>query len=445
MANLIWVMPQYALSYSALTENLGLDLGGGISEKLLISLLIFAVCTSVVMVYGKGSRGQKIFDATIKIIVAIIVLTFMVVAFKVVLIDEVFSVQDIVAGFVPSSSHFTEPQGAIGQQLAKLDSSVQEYWRAQILDIQQTVLIAAAAFAVGVNMTFMMPFSLISRGWNKTYRGLAIFDLSIGMLIPFVLATTCIVIASAATFHGQSQGSLVKLEGHYQINPLASIKVKEELQRILDHRLQTLGSTAIGEEEKVLASYLIKRDTGSFTKALAGIMGESMAHLVFGLGVLAMGLSTIIMLMLISGFCVCEFFGFEHGGRQHKMGTLLASTGLLWFVVWTGGSAPYLAAITGTFGFIFLPIAYISFFLLLNSRKAMGDNMPTGSARTTWNVLMGSAVIFTSVAALGPFGAWGKVINGVPIGRFFVVAFAVLAIGGHIYMRRKHRETGLFQ
>ncbi|WNC72800.1 divalent metal cation transporter [Thalassotalea psychrophila] len=445
LANMIWVMPQYALSYSAITENLGLSLGGGIAEKAIISLVIFAICTAIVMTYGQGSKGQKFFDLTVKIVVAAIVLTFMAVAFKIVFIDEVYSLSDIAAGFVPSSDHFTSPQGAIAEQLAKLDASVQPYWRAQILNIQQTVLIAAAAFAVGVNMTFMMPSSLMARGWNKNFRGLAIFDLSTGMLIPFVLATSCIVIASAATFHGQSQDSLIEVNGHYQVNQQASQKVISGLENSLKQRSQAISEIAISDEEKVMASYLIKRDTGSFIKALERIMGPEMAHFVFGLGVLAMGLSTIVMLMLISGFCVCELGGYKHGGKEHKRGTLLATTGLLWFVVWTGGSAPYLAAITGTIGFIFLPIAYIAFFMLLNSKKAMGENAPTGKSRTMWNLLMGGAIIFTCYTALGPYGAWGKMLGGFPIGQYFVIAFVLLAIAGQLYMRNKHKKVKLMQ
>ena len=442
MANMIWVMPQYAMSHSAITENLGISFGSEMTNKVVISLLIFAFCTALVMTYGKGGKGQKIFDISTKVVVAAIVVTFMVVTCKIIFIDETFSIGQIFAGFIPSISHFTEPVGAIGEQIAKLDPAVQGYWKSQVIDIQQTVLIASAAFAVGVNMTFMMPFSLISRGWNKNFRGLAIFDLATGMLIPFILATSCVAIASAAAFHGKSQGAIVKVEGKYQVNPDASGKVKGGLNGILKKRNsnEALKAVPVSEEEMVMASFLIKRDTGSFTKALEGTVGKTMANLIFGLGVLAMGLSTITMLMLISGFCVCEIGGFEHGGKQHKMGTLLASTGLLWFVVWTQGSAPYLAAVTGTFGYIFLPIAYIAFFLLFNSKKAMGENMPVGSSKIKWNILMGIAVVITSAAALGPYGAWGKKLNGFYIGRWFVGAFIVLAIIGHFYMVSKNKK-----
>ena len=37
---------------------------------------------------------------------------------------------------------------------------------------------------------------------------------------------------------------------------------------------------------------------------------------------------------------------------------------------------------------VLLPIAYIAFFFLMNSRKVLGDELPTGIKRITWNVLM---------------------------------------------------------
>ena len=64
-------------------------------------------------------------------------------------------------------------------------------------------MVAAAATAVGINMTFLLPYSMLRKGWGREHRGLATFDLSLGLFLPFFLATTCVVIASASQFHGQ--------------------------------------------------------------------------------------------------------------------------------------------------------------------------------------------------------------------------------------------------
>ena len=70
-------------------------------------------------------------------------------------------------------------------------------------------MIAAAATAVGINMTFLLPYSMLRKGWGREHRGLASFDLGIGLFVPFFLATTCVMIASASQFHGKFDEGLI--------------------------------------------------------------------------------------------------------------------------------------------------------------------------------------------------------------------------------------------
>ena len=65
-------------------------------------------------------------------------------------------------------------------------------------------MIGVTATAVGLNMTFLLPYSMLARGWDKPFRGLARVDLIMGMAIPYLLVTTCIVIASAHAFHAKA-------------------------------------------------------------------------------------------------------------------------------------------------------------------------------------------------------------------------------------------------
>ena len=108
---------------------------------------------------------------------------------------------EILAGFVPDLSLLDRPAAAF--QAALAESSPADYWRAQILSTPRDRIVTAAATAVGINMTFLLPYSMLKRGWNKDFRGLASFDLATGLFIPFLLATSCVVIASATQFHGQ--------------------------------------------------------------------------------------------------------------------------------------------------------------------------------------------------------------------------------------------------
>ena len=53
--------------------------------------------------------------------------------------------------------------------------------------------------AVGVNMTFLYPYTLLARGWRMEHRGLKNFDLGTSMFLPFVLATSFVIMACANT------------------------------------------------------------------------------------------------------------------------------------------------------------------------------------------------------------------------------------------------------
>jgi hypothetical protein len=73
--------------------------------------------------------------------------------------------------------------------------------------MQRDVMIAAAATAVGINMTFFMPFVLLNRKWGREHRGLAKFDLWTALLIPYVVATSCVVIAAGSQFNGKPESA----------------------------------------------------------------------------------------------------------------------------------------------------------------------------------------------------------------------------------------------
>jgi hypothetical protein len=46
-----------------------------------------------------------------------------------------------------------------------------------------------------------------------------------------------------------------------------------------------------------------------------------------------------------------------------------------------------------------LPIAYVTFFMMMNSTALMGKEKPTGISMLAWNVLMGVSVLGAVVAA----------------------------------------------
>ncbi|WDE95531.1 divalent metal cation transporter [Lentisphaera profundi] len=445
MANMIWVLPQYSLAYSAMTQNLFPSIPNpeSMTTKLIITAIIFAFSAFITMCYGKQGKGMKIYENLLKITVAAIVLCFMIVAGKLIAAGNV-GFGEILKGFIPNFNKLFKPASEIQAVINQIaDPAARAFWTQNVVQTQRDIMVSAAATAVGINMTFLLPFSMLNKGWGKKHRGLAIFDLSTGMVIPYVLATSCVAIAAAVTFHAKPfEGLTLQKDGIVQI--VEGHKQAPKIQAALEKRTK-LVKTEIDNDEILLASMLVKRDTKEFPKALEVAVGPKMAHIIFGFGVLAMALSTISMLMLISGFVVCEMFGFEHGGKAHKRGTLLATTGVLWPFIWGTGSGTYLAIITSTFGYILLPVAFLAFFMMMNSKKVLGENIPKGNKRVIWNVLTGLSLVITGVAA--GHTAWNKTMTvgdtSIAFGKYFLIIFIILVIIGQIYIMNKHKKEAL--
>jgi len=453
-ANMIWCMPQFALCFEALEKNL---IGFGNSDqykdavadgdnmygyKIGISLVLLAIAGGMVYLSSQRGFAAKAFDWTLKIMVAVVVLSF----FGVVTILSTSGNLDwgsILSGFIPDLSQWTQPAGRIAGFVDKLAPDVGQFWSEKVVQSQRDVMIGAAATAVGINMTFLLPYSMLSRGWDKTFRGLAKFDLSTGMAIPYVLVTSCVVIAAGSQFHGDMDEQLGSGDiAVMKQSPLYS-KASESLiarLEILDARTKELTLeekevmiAKLPEEEKRIAASLVKRNAFQLSKSLTPLLGERNANLVFGIGVLGMGFSSIIILMLINGYAFCEMLGKKQGGRMHVVGCLIAgAVGASWWLVWDGDAKMWLAILVSAFGMMLLPIAYTTFMLMMNSTKILGTEKPKGKSLLIWNVLMSFSVLGAIAAAVtaiydkASHPIAGKVVIGV--GVIFLVAIAVTAI-----------------
>merc|ERR1711964_245377 len=175
---------------------------------------------------GSGGWGIRLFEILLKIMVGVIVLSFFGVVVAMTLSKEGLDWSAIFAGFVPNLQLLVQPADQFSLLLA--ETSAPEFWREQILVSQRDRMVTAAATAVGINMTFLLPYSMLKRGWDRDFRGLAVFDLATGLFIPFLLATSCVVIAAAAQFHARYDPGLLgeaertpiteKQEGGFQKN-----------------------------------------------------------------------------------------------------------------------------------------------------------------------------------------------------------------------------------
>ncbi|MEM9660636.1 MAG: divalent metal cation transporter, partial [Planctomycetota bacterium] len=269
--------------------------------------------------------------------------------------------------------------------------------------------------------TFLYPYSLLRKGWTKEFRGLARFDLSTGMFIPFLLATSCVVIASAARFHTQLPVGFTEQtdeSGEVQLVVDPEGPKFEAFSKLIAERDDALADAEnqapqLNDGERRVAGMLVRRNALDLAKALEPLTGAQVANYVFGFGVLAMVLSTISVLMLISGFVFAEMLACPPGGLVHKLGTLIAGVGgALWPFFWTGDSGVYLAIVASVFGFMLLPFAYVTFAVLLNSRALLGDELPRGLRRVVANALVFTAATLATIGAVYMVwvkGGWGGV------------------------------------
>jgi Mn2+/Fe2+ NRAMP family transporter len=447
LANLVWAMPQFSLGTAALRQNLGLfTFGGG---EYVATFLLFIVSVAIVWLYDKGGRAYLAFDVLLKLMVGLVVVSFFVVVVLMSTSAEGLPWARIFVGFIPNPSLILQPAESLRAFVEQ--SSAPAYWNEIVVSAQRDRMVAAAATAVGINMTFLLPYSMLKRGWDKEFTGMVKFDLGIGLFIPFLLATSCVVIAAATQFHASPEAGLIE---YHQTAAESRAELPEKLlgayTKNLDGVIAAGGSETpyaeMPEADRILAATLIKRDAFDLANSLEKLAGKGAAQTLFGVGVVGMAISSIVILMLINGLAVCEMTGKPLSGMLYRVGWVLPGlTGALGALFLWKHAAFYLAVPTSRFGMVLLPIAYIGFFYLMNSRKVLGDSMPTGGSRVVWNVLMGIGV------ALALIGAAISILNDksqIPGTAIYVrhIAMALVvglfALGAAIQVKRRQTPAG---
>jgi Mn2+/Fe2+ NRAMP family transporter len=325
LASVIWQFPQYSLGTAVFKDIFAVfhvDMPRGI-----IALILLVVGTTICWSYEKGNRKSiRVFERTLKYM-----LMFMVLSLFLVVIKTGVNWGQLFKGFF--SFHIPIEKKGI------------------------TIVLGQIGAAVGVNMTFLYPYTLLARGWGKEHRGLKNFDLGTSMFIPFVLATSFVIIACANTLHTQG------------------IEVRDAVDAA--HALQPLAGLAIG-------------------------------RLVFSLGVLSMCLTTLIIEMLLCGFVLSEMLNFEFHGRAYRITTMIANIGIIGAFY----KLPlWLPVIVSSFNLVMMPVAYIGFFILQNKKSYLGkNNVNRGTWGTIWNIILILAILAVAAGAtikiLTALGVW---------------------------------------
>lgn len=314
LASTVWQFPQFSLGTVVVRDIF--DVIGINIPKWVVAGVLFCVATYICWGYGRGKRKSIIlFERTLKYLVLV-----MIIAFLGVVIKTGINWNELIKGYFG----FFIPRDLAGV----------------------TIVLGALGAAVGVNMTFIYPYNLLTRGWSKEYQGLKNFDLITGMFIPFVLATSLVIIAVSNTLHVQG------------------IEVKSAID---------------------------------VAHALEPIIGLTLSRIVFSVGILSMCLTTMVLEMVICGFVLSEMFKFELHGRSYKLATLVANIGVLGAFY----AMPFwLPVITSSFNLIMMPIAYICFFILQNRKDYLGDSVNSGVKGSVWNFAMIIAILIVSLGAV---------------------------------------------
>ena len=467
IANMVFILAQFSLCFDSIQTLLLPGLGD--EKKLIVSGIIGASALVIVLMSYKPGMAAKLFDWILKLIVGFVVLCFVgavVVLFQQGSLDW----NTIGEGFKPEA--IWASLNSLSPQLAPLTEGLDsaDFWTAEVNRARQTSMIAAAAAAVGINMTFLLPYSMLARGWDRPFRGLARWDLITGMAIPFVLVTSCIVISSASAFHGKADENIlssdpvmvkkslffkglmkpvakrIKKGGESEAaTALAKINAmptsaEDRLLHSKQVKAKDAAMTALlvdyiskmSENERKLALATVKPNSKMLAASLEPLLGER-AGLVFGIGALAMGFSTIVVLMLINGYAFAEISGYYDSRVIRSLGAIIAlAAGISWVWLWQGQSQTYLLIVAGTFAAVLLPIAYFAFFLMMNSESLLGDDKPRGLWMLIWNLLMIIGVAGAVAAAV--LSVKGKLSTGfvesISTGQFSGTLNDGLIVGG---------------
>ena len=336
VGTMVWHFPQYGLTANGVItvgQAFGCEFGSTVGRTMIGACLLSCACR-VVWLYQSGSKGVRIFEQATKIMVWGIVFAFAFVALSTGIrlmpflrgITGVTFVRDLLDGGIDS--------------------------RAVV------PIVGGLAAALGLNMVFLYPYSLLRKGWDKRQQELAYFDLFSGMLVPFVFATTFMIIAVANTL-GPAEGT--------------AGRVLSDIRQVIPVLAPSLGKVLGNDQAGVFLTQLL---------------------LGFGMGMI--GFTTVVMQMLACGFIGCEMFGLKHEGRAPFLFALLPVAGVYGVMI----KLPWQAAVVGaSLNAPLMPIVTLCFMILLNKRSFMGEQTPCGMRRFGWNLVLVLSIVLMTVAA----------------------------------------------
>lgn len=432
IANVVFCSAQFALGADAIQGNLG---GQKINPYIITSILFVIGMTLIWLYSGEGKTSKRI-DNVIKSLVAIIVLCFMAVV-VVLMWNNAVNWSALFSGLIPDFSALFNPVSSYDSFLSEA-GTYKPFWENYISDSQRNIIIGAFGTAVGINMTFLLPYSLMKKKWNKSHRELSRFDLVLGLFIPFILGASCLIISTASQFHAKKDSVINEIAYHQVLDKRLTAEHANFMTLSTDQK-SALRKNA-PQVDKDLSVMLAKRSANDLANALVPFLGNK-AQLIFGIGILAMALSTMLVHMMMNGFAISEAFGQPGQRKLFFMGAAIpALMGLFSPIIWAGTVKAALVVPASVIATTLLPIAYLIFLLLINSKKVMAEELP----KRRW--LINSFVfIATGIAFFASFWALTGKYQSTNLyehrfGLFGIIGLSFLTIFGVMSYIRKERN-----
>ncbi len=350
VASIIWHFPQYTLAGAAAwdlaqvvqtnvfdqkqaeesgqqTESSGKpDQSQNTTQMRGLELLVkYGAAACILMIniftvwnYGSHAKGIKLYEGFLRWVIRIVILAFLA-----VVIYTGITLKELFWGFCG----FYIPQTTEGI----------------------TVVLGALGAAVGINMTFLYPYSILAKGWGKHHRGLAKWDLFSSMLVPYTIVTSLIIIAMANTVYDGKDA------------------VRQGLQPV------------------------------EAAAAFSTLMHSDLGRVVLDLGFLAMTCGAISTHMVVCGFTVCEMLGLQYTRARFRLFSLTPVIGILG----AGMKLPFwLPILASAICLTMLPIVYLSIMIMANNRRYLGDAVGSGFVRWVFNFLLLVAITVTTIGTV---------------------------------------------
>lgn len=324
VASVIWHFPQYGLVGAAawdLGQMAGLSSGNEFLTygfKFAVGGLILGLSILVTWNYGSHTKGIRFYEGFLRWTIRCVI-----VAFVIVVLHTGVNWTELFKGF------FTF-------QIPKAEGAV-------------IVILGAFGAAVGINMTFLYPYSLLAKGWGKHHKGLARYDLLNSMFLPYMIITSLVIIVMAEEIYDPALNA-----------------VRTDLRPV------------------------------EAAAALGSVLGSTLGRIIFNLGLIGMACGAITTHMVVCGFTLCEMFNLEYTVKRYRLFTLAPAVGVLGvafsYPLWMPVAA---SAICLTL----LPIAYVAFFIMNNKRSYLGEAVGRGLKRLANNVVLILAIAAACVGS----------------------------------------------